>query len=180
MRLWMTPTQAEMIARQALDNRLQEVCGIMAGMGEQVRQIIPIANVASDPVHFFRLDEREFTQAMFEIKRTGLSLIGIYHSHPNGDPIPSQADIQQSNYADTAYLIVGLRHGEPTLAGWQIRPSEVNRIELHISTQAPPSAQQELSRAEKTAIILAALVAFVFMLILSLSLLPPAPIIVTP
>lgn len=180
MRLWMTPTQAEMIARQALDNRLQEVCGIIAGVGEQVRRIIPIPNAASDPAHFFRLDERSFTQAMFDIERTGLSLIGIYHSHPNGDPIPSQADIKQANYPNTAYVIVGLRHGEPRLAAWQIRPGEVNRIDLHVSTQAPSPQQQTLSKAEKTAIILAALIAFAFMLILSLSLLPPAPIIVTP
>jgi proteasome lid subunit RPN8/RPN11 len=179
MRLWMTSNLAEMIARQALDNRLQEVCGIIAGVGEQVREIIPIQNTASDPAHFFRLDERSFTQAMFDIERTGLSLIGIYHSHPNGDPIPSQVDIQQANYPDTAYVIVGLRQGELRLAAWQIRPGKVNRIELHIGTQAPPP-EQTLSKAEKTAIILAALIAFVFMLILSLSLLPPAPIIVTP
>jgi proteasome lid subunit RPN8/RPN11 len=179
MRLWITPIQAEMIARQALDNRLKEVCGILAGVGEQVREIIPIQNAASDPAHFFQLDERSFTQAMFDIERTGLSLIGIYHSHPNGDPIPSQVDIQQANYPDTAYVIVGLNHSEPRLAAWQIRPGEVNRIDLHVSTQAPPP-QQTLSKAEKTAIILAALIAFAFMLVLSLSLLPPAPIIVTP
>jgi [CysO sulfur-carrier protein]-S-L-cysteine hydrolase len=179
MRLWMTPTQAEMIARQAFDHRLEEVCGIIAGVGEQVREIIPIQNAASDPAHFFRLDDRSFTQALFDIERAGLSLIGIYHSHPNGDPIPSQTDIQQANYPDTAYLIVGLWNGEPRLAAWQIRPGEVDRIELHVSTQAPPP-QQKLSKAEKTAIILAALIAFAFMLILSLSLLPPAPIIVTP
>jgi proteasome lid subunit RPN8/RPN11 len=179
MRLWMTSTQAKMIAQQAMDNRLEEVCGIIAGVGEQVREIIPIQNTASYPAHFFRLDEPSFTQAMFDIERTGLSLIGIYHSHPNGDPIPSPVDIQQATYPDTAYLIVGLRQGEPRLAAWQIRPGEVNRIELHIGTQAPPP-QQTLSKAEKTAIILAALIAFVFMLILSLSLLPPAPIIVTP
>jgi proteasome lid subunit RPN8/RPN11 len=179
MRLWMTPIQAEMIARQALDNRLQEVCGILAGVGEQVRQIIPIQNAASDPAHFFRLDERSFTQAMFDVERAGSSLIGIYHSHPNGDPIPSQADIQQANYPDTAYVIIGLKYGEPRLAAWQIRPGEVNRIDVHIGTQVPPP-QQTLSKAEKTAIILAALIAFAFMLVLSLSLLPPAPIIVTP
>jgi [CysO sulfur-carrier protein]-S-L-cysteine hydrolase len=179
MRLWMTPIQAEIIARQALDHRLQEVCGIIAGIGEQAQRIIPLENAASDPVHFFQLDERSFTQAMFDIERAGLSLIGIYHSHPNGDPIPSQTDIQQANYPETAYLIVGLRNGEPRLAAWQIRPGEVDRIELHVSTESPPS-EQTLSKAEKTAIILAALIAFAFMLILSLSLLPPAPIIVTP
>jgi proteasome lid subunit RPN8/RPN11 len=180
MRLWLTPALAEKIARHALDLRLEEVCGVIAGVGEQAHQVIAIKNVANDPEHHFRLDERIFTQAMFDIERAGLSLIGIYHSHPNGDPIPSQTDIQQAHYSDTAYLIVGLRHGEPRLACWEIRPGEVNPVELHISPKAPLPQQQGLSRAEKTAIILAAVIAFAFMIILSLSLLPPAPIIVTP
>jgi [CysO sulfur-carrier protein]-S-L-cysteine hydrolase len=179
-RLWLTPAQAETIARQALDARPDEACGLIAGIGEQAQQIIPILNKADDPQHHFQFDEIAFTNAMFEIERAGLSLIGIYHSHPNTDPIPSQTDIRQSNYPHTAYVIVGLKQGEPRLAAWEIRHAMVNPVDLHISTQPPPPQESPLSRAQKTAIIVAAVVAVVFMLILSLSLLPPAPIIVSP
>jgi len=179
MRLWLTPTQAEMIVRHAQDARPEEACGLIAGIGEQARQIIPVANAASNPRHFFRLNERAFTRAMFEIERAGLSLIGIYHSHPEGETIPSQTDIQQSNYPDTAYVIVGQRHGEPRLAAWEIRPGTISPIEVYVGTQPPSAQEPALSQAQKTAIILAALIAFAFMLILSLSLLPPAPVIVT-
>ena len=180
MRLWLTPAQAEIIARQALDTRPQEACGLIAGIGEQARQIIPVANVASNAHRYFRLNDQALAKAVFEIERAGLSLIGIYHSHPEGEPIPSQTDIQQANYPDTIYLIVGLRHGQPRLAGWEIHTGMVTPVDLYVGTQQPPLQAPDLSNAQKTAIILAALVAFAFMLILSLSLLPPAPVIVTP
>lgn len=180
MRLWLTPAQAEAIARYALDGRPNEVCGLIAGKGEQAQQIIPVANSAADPEHHFRLDDQAFTKAMFDIERNGLSLIGIYHSHPKSDQVPSQEDIQQFNYPGTVYLIVGLRDGKPRLAAWGILPVQVNTVDLHISIDPPPPAEAELSKAQKTAIILAAVIAVAFMIILSLSLLPPAPIIVTP
>lgn len=180
MRLWLTPAQADMIGRHALSERAEEVCGVIAGMGEQARQIIPIPNAADDRAHHFQFDERAYVEAMFAIERAGLSLIGIYHSHPNGDPIPSQTDIRQAYYPDTAYLIVGLRYGEARLAGWNIRPGEVNPVEIYIGIQAPPPASVPMSKAEKTAILLATLIAVIFMLLLSLTLLPPAPVIVTP
>ena len=180
MRLWLTPAQADSIAQYALDARPQEACGLIAGIGERASQIIPITNAANEPNHHFRLDDRQFTTAMFEIERAGLSLIGLYHSHPATDPIPSQTDIHQAAYPDTAYLIVGLRSGEARLAAWEIRAAEVNPADLYVGTDMPIPQTPALSRAEKTAIILAALIAFVFMLVLSLSLLPPAPIIMTP
>jgi proteasome lid subunit RPN8/RPN11 len=180
MRLWLTPQQAESIGRHALDERPGEACGIIAGKGEQVVRIIPIANRAPDPQHHFRFDEQAFATAMFEIERSGLSLVGIYHSHPEGKPIPSREDIRQSNYPGTAYVIVGLQYGDARMAAWDIKPGQVNTVELHVGIDPPHPETPELSKAEKTAIIIAAVIAIVFMLILSISLLPPAPVIVTP
>jgi len=180
MRLWLTPAQADSIGRHALDERPQEACGLIAGIGEQAHEIIPMANVADEPQHQFRLDDEQFTKTMFDLERAGLSLIGIYHSHPSGDPIPSQIDIREAAYPDTAYVIVGLRDSGARLAAWDIRILEVNPVELYVGINPPPPQDPPLSRAEKTAIIVAAVVAFIFMLILSLSLLPPAPIIMTP
>lgn len=178
MRLWLHPSQAETIARHALDSRPNEACGLIAGNGEEVKAIIPIANMASHPNHEFRLDDHAFTQAMFGINRAGMELIGIYHSHPEGDPIPSHTDLANANYPDAVYVIVGLRHSEPRLAGWEIRPGTVTPVELSVGYDSPPAPERTLSNAQKIAIVTAAVTAFIFMLILSLSLLPPAPIII--
>src|SRR5258708_29135072 len=112
---------------------------------------------------------------MLALERDVVSMIEIYHSHAKGNPIQSKEAIRQSNYPATAYVIVGLRDGEPRLAAWEILPGRVNTVDLHVGIDAPAPAQSELSKAQKTAIILAAIIAVAFMLILSISLLPPAP-----
>ncbi len=177
--LWMTYEQAVALIAAANQERPQEACGILVGKNEQVEEVISIRNIAADPAHFYRLDDQAFTQALFQTQNKGQTLLAFYHSHPTSDPIPSQEDIRQITYPDIPYVIVGFRKPEPELAAWQIRPGEVKRMPLHIGFHAPPPPPS-FSQAQKTAVLLTALIAFVFLIVLSLSLLPPAPVIVTP
>ncbi len=59
-----------------------------------------------------------------------LSIIGVYHSHPAGNPVPSRSDIAEAMYPDWTYVIVGLRHGRARVRGFRIRAERVR--ELHI------------------------------------------------
>jgi hypothetical protein len=77
-------------------------------------------------------------------------------------------------------VIVGLQDGEARLAAWEILPGRVNTVDLYVGIDAPGLAETDLSKAQKTAIILATIIAVAFLLIVSISLLPPAPVIVTP
>ena len=43
---------------------------------------------------------------MREIRMAGLELLGIYHSHPNGENQPSPRDIERAYYPDAAYFII--------------------------------------------------------------------------
>jgi proteasome lid subunit RPN8/RPN11 len=175
MPLWLTDEQAQAIVRHVSGEVPREACGLIAGRGGRVERIMPAPNAAADPLHFYEIDHKVLVQAMFEIERSGLMLMGIYHSHPNGDPIPSQTDIAQAAYPDVVYLIVGLRGGEPRLSGWHIRRHEVVPVTLHIGSSPPQAGPPELSKSHKAAILISVIVAFVFMIVLSLSLLPPAP-----
>ncbi len=177
--LWFTHEQAEALIAATQQARPYEACGLLTGTGARVEAIIPIRNDAADPAHFYRLHDQEFTQALFQVQRSGQSLVAFYHSHPASAPIPSQEDIRQATYPDVAYVIVGFPHTQPELAAWRIAPGRVERLPLHIGTQPPP-ASPALSQAQKAAIMTAALLAFTFLILLSLSLLPPAPVIVTP
>jgi proteasome lid subunit RPN8/RPN11 len=177
--LWLTNAQSESIVQHALRDTPHEACGILAGSRERVERIIPVANVAPDPQHHFRLDDQALANWLFTLPREGLSIVGFYHSHPNGHPIPSQTDIQQAAYPDLMWLIVGLKGGQPRLAAWHIHMGEVMPVDIHIGNQPPEmDNRQTLSPAQKVAIVLSMLIAFIFMLVLSLSLLPPAPIVV--
>ncbi|HEX2905755.1 MAG TPA: M67 family metallopeptidase [Phototrophicaceae bacterium] len=182
MPLYLSQNQAQLIVQQARTDQPQETCGILLGVSETVHEIISVPNIAADPLHFYRLEDAALAHALLQAETKGLSLVGFYHSHPNGDPIPSPTDVQQAYYPDAAYLIVGLRHAEPRLAAWKIHKGTVTPVDMVIGTLPNTSDQRDasLSQAQKVAILLAALVAFAFMIILSLSLLPPAPVIPLP
>jgi proteasome lid subunit RPN8/RPN11 len=176
MRLVLSEAHARQIAQHALDDRSHEACGIIGGIGEQAQVVIPVANIAADPRNAYRLDDRALVEAVHRLSRQGLSPIGFYHSHPNSDPIPSATDIAQAAYRHTPYLIVGLRGHEPRLAAWELNGNAVIPVELFIGVQ-PSSQEERLSRAQKMAIILSVVTACLFMLALSVTLLPPAPVI---
>lgn len=176
MILWLTPEQAEQIGRQALDDAPHETCGILGGVGQRVMQVVPLKNTADDPAHHYRLDDAAFVKAVFEFEHVGLALVGIYHSHPTGDPIPSQTDIRQANYPNTAYLIVGLRTHQPALSAWQLNYGQVTNVPLYIQNDPPDtSVHMPLTRTQISAILITAILTFTFMIILSFALLPPAP-----
>lgn len=175
MTLWLTDEQAQAIVHHVRGELPQEACGLLAGRAGRIERIIPAANAATDPLRYYKIDDKALVQAMFEIERSGLTLAGIYHSHPNSDPIPSQTDIAQAAYPDVVYLIVGLRAGTPRLSGWYIRRHEVEPVRLHIGASPPEQQPSTLSKSHKAAILISMIVAFVFMIVLSLSLLPPAP-----
>jgi proteasome lid subunit RPN8/RPN11 len=180
MRLWLTEVQAKAIAQHGLSESPQEACGVIGGVGERAERIVPLPNVASDPHHLYQLDNDALDQAVRSFRADGLSLIAIYHSHPRGEPIPSPRDVEAAPRLAVTQLIVGLRHREPRLAGWYIHVGQVERVDLHVGAEPPPPSRTvQLSRAQKNAIILSAVIAFLLALIISLSLLPPAPVIVT-
>ena len=177
MRLWLKPALAQEIvnyAREALPN---ECCGVILGVGETAEQIVPIPNIASEPKYNYHMDERALLKVLYEAEHAQREVIGFYHSHPRTDPIPSPTDIQLANYSDVAYVIVGLKNGEAYLAAWAIKREQVRPIKLVISIGKPVIEATQLSIVQKRAIIASAIIAFIFMLVLSLSLLPPAPII---
>jgi proteasome lid subunit RPN8/RPN11 len=180
MRLWLTNAHEKAIVRHALADAPREACGVIGGVGERTERVMSLSNVAADPTHFYQLDRDALDLAVRSLRAQGASLLAIYHSHPRGEPVPSPTDVEHAPPLAVAHLIVGLRHTQPRLAAWRIQDGQVERVELYVGDEPPPSGTDlPLSQAQKTAIILSAVIAFLLMLIISLYLLPPAPIIVT-
>jgi proteasome lid subunit RPN8/RPN11 len=174
--MWLTDAQAQAIIQHARVDAPNEACGLLVGRQNRVSEIIHIPNNAADPQHHYHMDEKALVTALSRLETRGLELLGIYHSHPAGDPIPSQTDIRQATYSDTPYLIIGLKNGTASLAAWKMRAGQVDAVPLHIGDMPPPETPA-LSSAQKTAILLSALIAFALLIVVSLSLLPPAPLI---
>ncbi len=174
--IWLTPEHAQALIDHARAEAPREACGLIAGRGQRAAEIIPVANAAADPIHAYSMDEQAFAAALMGLESRGLELIGFYHSHPQSEPIPSATDIRQAHYPDTPYLIVGLKGGHADIAGWLMRYGQVSPVTIHVGSEPPPAPlKPTFSQAQKTAILMGALIAFALMIVVSLSLLPPAP-----
>ena len=179
IQLRLAPNQASSMISQAVEALPAEVCGIMAGTGRNVTQLIPIHNISQTPQRHFEMDPAELLAALRHVDETGQEFLGIYHSHPNSDTIPSQADIEAVRRAmsGTLSLIVSLRQGQRSLKLWHITPEAVDDCELLIQdallSDKLPAGQ--ISPAQRLAIVLAAFAASLLLIGLSIQLLPPAP-----
>ncbi len=177
MYFWLKPTLAEEIVAYARKEQPNECCGVILGHGGIAERIIPIRNLAKEPKYNYHMDDQSLIKVLYQAEREQLEVVGFYHSHPRTDPIPSPTDTKLANYPDVAYVIAGLKHGEAHLAAWSIVRGQVKPIKLVVSSEKPVIETLQLSIVQKRAIIASAIIAFMFMLVLSLSLLPPAPII---
>jgi len=84
----------------------QEAVGFVAGRGSRADTLIPLPNIAGH--HAFLADPYSQFQAEREIKRSGLEIVGIYHSHPDGCGCASPTDALFGQAWDSVHLIVSL------------------------------------------------------------------------
>ncbi len=98
-----------------------EACGLLAGDGDTVREVLPIRNQLRSSTRF-RMEPVEQLQAFAAIGDKGMSLLGIFHSHPAPPderpvqaPVPSATDIDEASYP-----VVHVLWSRPTGA-WEAR-----------------------------------------------------------
>lgn len=174
--LWLKPEQARSIINHAQKSIPNEACGILVDNGAEIVEVIPLDNVATDPVHEFVFDPAQQATVFSRLHKHRLQIGAIYHSHPTAPPIPSQTDIRYANYPDTPYLIISLRHPSPEFAVWRIRGLEVERLPLTIDTMPPPiELEQTLTPFHRTMLILTGLLSIIMVVVIAIYLLPPAP-----
>ncbi|MGF9698348.1 MULTISPECIES: Mov34/MPN/PAD-1 family protein [Paenibacillus] len=119
----------------------QEACGVVLGEaaagGIRISRFQPIRNVAPNPLHHFSLDDAAWIRCVFHEPQ----LIGIFHSHPRTEPVPSIEDlIALPAYAGLlqVYLI-----GSPNLT---VRPDQqmrLNGYQIQSNLDYPSKAEQQ-------------------------------------
>jgi len=82
----------------------EEACGILAGIGNQSRLVIPITNILHSPFRF-RMEPKEQLDAFLLAENKGLEILAVYHSHPHGISEPSETDHEELTYPGIIYLI---------------------------------------------------------------------------
>ena len=98
-----------------------------------ITRAFPAANVAANPVKAYEIAPREIVRLMREFRERKLGFLGIYHSHPNTENVPSARDIELAYYSEAAYFIVTPRpYAEKPIRAFSIRDGEVKELEIEI------------------------------------------------
>ena len=83
-----------------------ECCGLLLGRGERIEQAVAATNVAADPLRHFEIDPAALIAAHRAARAGGPELVGYYHSHPQGHPLPSATDCAHASGDGRVWAIV--------------------------------------------------------------------------
>ena len=84
-----------------------EICGLLFGAAGSIDAAEACANVAANPARTFEIDPKALFAAHGRARGGGLAVIGHYHSHPSGSPIPSPRDAAQAMGDGAVWVILG-------------------------------------------------------------------------
>jgi diguanylate cyclase (GGDEF)-like protein len=116
----LTPEQFEAIVTQGREGKPLEICGLLAGTQDgnatEVVAVYPVESDDKSPLTY-SINAVGYMKASREIEQRGLSIVGIYHTHPATQAYPSLTDVARAHWGDTddlsfpdySYLIVSLR-----------------------------------------------------------------------
>ena len=109
-----------------------EVCGILGGGGETVSAIYRMTNTDASNEHFMMEPKEQFA-VVKDLRSKGLSMLAIYHSHPETPARPSEEDIRLALTPDVSYLIVSLADaGNPVINSYRIHPGNIQTEAIDI------------------------------------------------
>ena len=97
----------------------REICGLIGARAGRAVSHYPIRNGAADPRQRYAMDPAAQIAAFKLMRAREETLAAIYHSHPDGAPIPSPRDAREWTYPEALCLIVGLAGGTPELRAWR-------------------------------------------------------------
>jgi proteasome lid subunit RPN8/RPN11 len=94
----------------------RECCGLIEGVrrGATIEALIlhPTRNLACEADRF-EIDPAEQFRLLKRLRGTDREVVGCYHSHPNGEPVPSQRDLAGAGEEGFVWLIAAQNPDEP-------------------------------------------------------------------
>jgi proteasome lid subunit RPN8/RPN11 len=91
----------------------QECCGMIGCIEDNAITVYPAHNVAESE-HRYEIDGPEQWAILDRMQDAGLTLGGIYHSHTQAPPVPSEMDVATWFYPMALCVIVDARVYSPT------------------------------------------------------------------
>ena len=90
-----------------------EACGLLFGVPGEIREATVAANVSPEPRHRVEIDPAHLFDAHRRSRAGPLRLLGCWHSHPDGQAVPSRRD--RDGVSDMSWLWLIATAGDLTL-----------------------------------------------------------------
>jgi len=117
--LRLVPVKVPVVPRPAT-----KCVGFFYGIEGEDRQVLVAREVKNvkegDQRRRFEVDPYDYLNAEKFAEKNGLTLLGIYHSHPNHPAIPSEHDLKQA-VPYFSYIIISVMDGKTAnVSSWQL------------------------------------------------------------
>lgn len=126
----MTAEQHEALVAHAREEAPNECCGYMTLRDGAVQEVFRAQNAYVSPRFGFEFGFRDLMAAN-DLDDEGFD-VGVYHSHPRSEPVPSQQDRNVMQYSSWIQLIVSLA-GEPEVRAWWVKEGRVEEEPVELT-----------------------------------------------
>ncbi len=130
----------ETIEYRAVEELPYEACGLLLGVRETdcitINDIMFSQNVSeSDPKRSFEIDPTLYIKLQKQARAGGADIVGVWHSHPGGQPEPSTTDKMRSVEKNWVWLITSAGEAETQTKGYlsgSDTPNEFTEVSISI------------------------------------------------
>lgn len=115
------------IARHAEAEHPEECCGLLLGTYDEgrkvVRDLLPISNAREAEARHnrFLIGPMEMLRGERQARSQGMDVVGIYHSHPDVAPVPSQFDLDHAWPVYSYVIVTATATGAGEMLSWELR-----------------------------------------------------------
>lgn len=111
LQLILTKVQRQLLSKESIDKKPNESCALLFGKKDNgkiiVSEIYPAENIEKSPINF-TISNEQLIQGYKIAEDKGLEVIGIFHSHPDSEPYPSETDKKFMEINPVAWVIFSL------------------------------------------------------------------------
>ncbi len=131
----------EMLA-QAWAELPRECCGLLAGQIDpegtaRVSHRYPLINAAENPAVEYLSEKESLKAAYNDMRRRGLDILAVYHSHPSSLALPSARDRALSYGPSVVDIIISLAGEAAQPRAWRLSEDSYEEAEWTVVPDQP-------------------------------------------
>ncbi len=98
----------------------EECCGLLIASQNtpnRIHRVVVARNVAKDPLKTFEIDPQTLIDTYRTVRDSSETVVGCFHSHPNGNVLPSNSDRARADEDGFLWLIIATGHNGALKSG---------------------------------------------------------------